>query len=1369
MAPIGRRYPNHQPTARTFGRRPFVTRWSTVLVIVVCLATSLGAVRFVVGADPYLVRVGTTEFVFGQLRGFADRRKAEDLLKRARKAIDDGKLELAQWYADRADKLGIDFDTFLGRMSDTPTKIRDDVRKARVNLETLSTLHDNTGRLPNEASRSSAPSQQFTPQTTSQPSYVDGTAARVPTSTPNYAPTVSPNDQLDAMVDTPKARAVDSLRRAREALNRGNRIVAVGWYQNALATGANFSPDEYGPQQLAGALSASGVEDSLLVPPAMSTTTESLGSPMDLMDPATLIGEEMQLPAFLAEASSAPPRQHVASSPDPATESTWLNLPTDPATESTWLNPPAAESAGLNPPADSDRHAQVLQLLSAAQATMDRGNLEQAQRLALTAQSLGVPDSEYSEGEPRPWMLLLDVSKKLSRQDSTVSTTVPDGPGQATVSDIMPASFEDAIPSPQAPLDTLMKLEDPSMALPAPNKFPIIPGQLNDPSALPLTPFQANAAPVSSSPAYDLFTRGEEALTAHDIGEARELFREAWQVSDKLDPETRQRLSDHLQVIGSTELMESIQPGPLATESDGAGNDEKQYLRQLISEIGREQAAARNLKDKNPTQAWEKLKEIRVNIGKADVNIETRQQLLVRIDRSIADIEAYIDQNRPMIELDQRNRAILEQMDREKEQKIRNQQKLAEFVEKFNQLMDEERFPDAKVIAKQARQLDPNNPVVENMIWKASFAQRIVSGTIRKNKFQNNAAQVFQDVDDSGVPIQGNLEFPDAIKWEALTNSRKRLGKDKARRFTEVELEIQQALKRTVDVRFDNLPLSAVIDSLAKMAGVNAFLDPAGLANEGVGSDNLVSIQLRKPVSLRSALNLILEPLHLSYVIQNEVLRITSEQERSGDVYSDVYPVADLVIPIPNFLPDGNIGLPGAIRAAHEVAGRGFQGGVVQNAPFTLAAGDQNEKAANQSVLAQMGATNLISGAPSTASPFGFGAGGTPQGGGAQADFETLIDLITSTIEPDSWEDVGTGTGSIRGFDTNLSLVVSNTQEVHEKIADLLAQLRRLQDLQVTIEVRFITISDDFFERIGVDFDFNVDDNSGLSFTEVLERQTSDSGPSITVGLDPVTGSPTSDLDVQFNQGSFAAAIPQFGGFDANAAASVGFAILSDIEAFFVIEALQGDERTNVLQAPKVTLFNGQTATVSDNSQRPFVTSVIPVVGDFAAAHQPVITVLSEGTTLSVQAVVSNDRRFVRLTLVPFFSRIGDVDTFTFDGSTTSSTGTTAVDPTDDTRSNQDNALITTQGTTVQLPTFAFTTVNTTVSVPDGGTILLGGIKRLAEGRNERGVPILSKLPYINRLFRNVGIGRETESLMMMVTPRIIIQEEEEEKLGLAL
>ena len=63
--------------------------------------------------------------------------------------------------------------------------------------------------------------------------------------------------------------------------------------------------------------------------------------------------------------------------------------------------------------------------------------------------------------------------------------------------------------------------------------------------------------------------------------------------------------------------------------------------------------------------------------------------------------------------------------------------------------------------------------------------------------------------------------------------------------------------------------------------------------------------------------------------------------------------------------------------------------------------------------------------------------------------------------------------------------------------------------------------------------------------------------------------------------------------------------------------------------------------------------------------------------------------------------------------------------------------------------------------------MLLGGVKRMREQRLEYGVPVLAKTPLINRLFRNIGIGRITSSLMMMVTPRIIILEEEEQRLGI--
>ena len=47
-------------------------------------------------------------------------------------------------------------------------------------------------------------------------------------------------------------------------------------------------------------------------------------------------------------------------------------------------------------------------------------------------------------------------------------------------------------------------------------------------------------------------------------------------------------------------------------------------------------------------------------------------------------------------------------------------------------------------------------------------------------------------------------------------------------------------------------------------------------------SDTPVTINLRSEITLKSALNLILEPLHLSYVIKDEVLKITSEQMRDG-------------------------------------------------------------------------------------------------------------------------------------------------------------------------------------------------------------------------------------------------------------------------------------------------------------------------------------------------------------------------------------------------------------------------------------------------------------------------------------------------------
>jgi hypothetical protein len=61
-----------------------------------------------------------------------------------------------------------------------------------------------------------------------------------------------------------------------------------------------------------------------------------------------------------------------------------------------------------------------------------------------------------------------------------------------------------------------------------------------------------------------------------------------------------------------------------------------------------------------------------------------------------------------------------------------------------------------------------------------------------------------------------------------------------------------------------------------------------------------------------------------------------------------------------------------------------------------------------------------------------------------QADFDSLIDLLSSTVKPQSWDSVG-GAGSISPFGNGLAIVVNQTQEVHEEIEDVLAKLRKIK------------------------------------------------------------------------------------------------------------------------------------------------------------------------------------------------------------------------------------------------------------------------------------------------------------------------------------
>ena len=911
-----------------------------------------------------------------------------------------------------------------------------------------------------------------------------------------------------------------------------------------------------------------------------------------------------------------------------------------------------------------------------------------------------------------------------------------------------------------------------SEAAASPLRVARTPDDSQTPAGAPAVEKELLPQPVSP---FELLQQGERALRSGDRTQALRLFRAAHAQRNLLDPLSQEQLQDHLQMLSSRSPNSSSQGSKGSLLS--ATNAEKTVLaRQLSAEIGKRQSEAAKLRQSDPQGSLEILRKTEQKIDESELGEGLKSQLRRRVELSVIETEKYISDNQAELELDAANKSVLDEIDRERKVKLQVQERLADLVEEYNVLRNEQRYAEMEVVAQRAADMAPNDLLAQQLKRNAKFLRRMMLNREIDELTEGGVINVLQDARETAgrslVDSTKPMTFPKT--WDELIEGRSG-SSDRNNRQSERELDIQRKLRTQILPRYTDMPLSEVIDSLAEVSGINIYLDPRGLSQEGVHSDIQVTLNLPQEISLESALMLILERLHLTYVIKNEVLKVTSEQIRDGEQYTETYNVADLVIPIPNFVPSSSMGLPGLLEEAYRSlpVGVGAHG---NNGPTVVMAGNQPPQPGGP-----LGANIMPQ-------QFGGGAGGNSApplgvmpgspGGAANADFDSLIDLIVGTVEHDTWMENGTGEGEIQPFPTNLSLVISQTQSVHEKVADLLEQLRRLQDLQVTIEVRFIRLTDNFFERIGVDFDFNIQSGiplGGPNDPNVIGGPASrgDTRNTATMGIstsptslaDPF-GAVTLDLDVPFRNQSFGLSVPQFG--TPQPVGNFGFAILSDIEAFFLIEASQGDSRSNVLNAPKVTLFNGQQATIIDAAQVPFVISVVPVVGEFAAAQQPVIVVLSEGTILTVQAVVSDDRRYVRLTLVPFFSQIGDVSTFTFEGSqtTTASSNTTDQDDDGNNEANDNANTIVRSGTTVQLPTFEVISISTTVSVPDGGTVLLGGIKRLSESRNESGVPLLSKLPYIDRLFRNVGIGRQTDSLMMMVTPHIIIQEEEEERRG---
>jgi tetratricopeptide (TPR) repeat protein len=192
----------------------------------------------------------------------------------------------------------------------------------------------------------------------------------------------------------------------------------------------------------------------------------------------------------------------------------------------------------------------------------------------------------------------------------------------------------------------------------------------------------------------------------------------------------------------------------------------------------------------------------------------------------------------------------------------------------------------------------------------------------------------------------------------ALAIAHRQIEKKKAAGMKQKEHAIEETLKRPISVNYNMTPLREILNDIRDSHNINIHVDAAALEEEGISLDRPVSMKLEE-VTLKSALNLMLHDVHLTWVIKDGVLVVTTEKCARGKLMTRVYAVADL-----------------------------------------LEAGE---------------------------------------------DSESVMKLITSAIAPGTWAERG-GPATIDFFPMGKALVVNQTADCHEEIADLLQAVRRLHE-----------------------------------------------------------------------------------------------------------------------------------------------------------------------------------------------------------------------------------------------------------------------------------------------------------------------------------
>ncbi len=658
-------------------------------------------------------------------------------------------------------------------------------------------------------------------------------------------------------------------------------------------------------------------------------------------------------------------------------------------------------------------------------------------------------------------------------------------------------------------------------------------------------------------------------------------------------------------------------------------------------------------------------------------------------------------------------------------------------------------------VLRQVIVIDPKHQPARWMMDALEELRQYRIGRELRDDLYDQARKVLNDVEESKIPWHEQLRYPK--NWLELISrpTRQRAG------LSTSDSRLLGALDKRIPVDFRNEPFAEVIERLADANRVNIIVNWHDLRLAGVERTVPIDLSLPREITLKKALTEVLEQAgggltDIGFDVGGGVVKIATRHTLDKETFTAVYDISDLLMKIPMFGDAPMTDLTQANRRAAAVRAQ------LPDRPWLYGDDDDDEPEED------------------------------PQRTGR---VHKIIDLIEETVAPDSWYDRGGSIGTIK--EINGQLVITQNSASQRQIGNLLGKLREQRAIQIAVEARFITVSSHYLEELGIDIDFVLNaGNAGFDFIPTGQGPLADpvlgtalllprafsrlgfapSVPALGSGLAQTPGA--GQLGQPFGQpqlvpqragggGRQGTPVPiinritsftdpstlgsdvpgSFAGTTLGPAFGLFGSFLDNIQVDFLIRATQADSRTTILTAPRLVLFNGQRSWVAVTIQQNFVSQLTPVVATGAVAQAPQTATVDSGAVLDVTATVTADRRYVTMTLRPGVTRLLDMQTIPFSGG--GAGGGLGGGP----------AL----QAFIQLPTLSSQRLQTTVSVPDGGTLLIGGQKLASETEVEAGVPILSKIPILKRFYQSRSMVKDEQTLLILIKPEILIQPEQEE------